>query len=126
MRKKQFWAIFGLMMIAGVIFSVTPVFAGTGKGTIRKVVYYDGVPLAGAYVELWQGIYYLGNGYTDSDGIVEWDHWSFGDYFLKVDYDDDETWDTEHEEVAHSSSLTIVENRYFPPEVPAKTFDLII
>jgi len=126
MRTKKILAIAGIIMLAGIIFSINPCFAGTGKGTIQKVVYYDGVPLEGAYVELWQGIYYLDSGFTDDDGIVSFESWLYGDYFLKVDYDDDDSWDTEHEDVAHNSPLTIVENEYFPPEVPAQSYDLMI
>ena len=127
MRTKRLLAITGLVLIAGMIFSINPVFAEVGKGTIQKTVYYNDVPLAGAYVQLWQDVYLLDDGYTDSDGIVDWESWSYGDYFLKVDYDHDGFWDTEHEDVAHNSALTVVENRYFPPETSAKQgLDLII
>ena len=59
MQHKKLIAAIGLVLIAGMVFSINPVFAGTGRGTIQKNVYYDGVPLQGAYVELWQGIYFL-------------------------------------------------------------------
>jgi len=123
MRKKQFWAIFGLMMIAGVIFSVTPVFAGTGKGCIIKYVHYDDAPVEGAYVEVWGSDQTKSapGGYTGADGSINFCELEYGTYYLYVDWDDDGNWDTIGEEVVLDQDIVEIYNYYHPPEVPART-----
>ncbi len=128
MKGKKILAVVGLVLIAGMIFSVESVFAETGKGDLRKCCFYDHsppFPVEDAKVVLKNAAGdEIDSGYTGSNGCVTFTDVPYGTYYIWVDVGDDGSWETTNEEVMLNQEFKMIMNDdypYTPPTVLLRT-----